>query len=118
MVKKQNIGYKVVVKEQGNLVSANCDSMSFVVYKIGEKTVPRPKCGPLCLFSTLSKAKWFFESDIVSRNGNILKVKYKPSKKKCVWFTTTIGTKSSVNIDDLFDGTVLAESVTPLKILV
>ena len=82
-----------------------------VEYIIGKTSTPRPGCGPLCVFSKLRKAK-----NLVKRSIDIkcilLKVQYVPSKENSVWTQD-----DSALIDTLIPGTVLADSVTPIKVI-
>ena len=73
-----------------------------VKYAIGKKTVPQPKCGPLCAFMSLKHAK-----DFVSkyRDGRIFEAEARPSEKSIIdWIWTP---ERDLSYADLPPGTVL-----------
>ena len=110
---KTRIGYKIVSVWNGKYYSwmAYPGEYGCVKYIIGKTSKPRSGCGPLCVFSTLKKAK-----NLVKRPTNIkhiiLKVQYVPSKENSVWTYT-----ETTLIDILMPGTILADSVTPIKVI-
>jgi len=112
---KIKIGYKIVSVWNGKYYScsASPDDYECVKYIIGKTTKPRRHCGPLCVFPTLRQAKKFvdpyLDADI---KDVILKVQFVPSKEKCVWTRLSSNPK-----DELSDGTMLADSVTPIKVI-
>ena len=87
------------------------DEHDCVKYRIGKTSKPRSGCGPLCVFSKLRKAKDYVNifADI---KCIILKIQYVPSKENNVWTHD-----DSALIDTLIPGTVLADSVTPIKVI-
>ena len=117
MTRKQCIGYKVVIVKQQKFMSVVYDDdVASVEYKLNTKSRPRPNNGPLCVFSDMANAKFFFDYDMISGRGNILKVRYKPSYENRVW-TTVVNRKYSVPILYLPRGTVLADTVTPFEVI-
>ena len=110
---KIKIGYKIVSVWNGKYYSwmAYPDDYDCVEYIIGKTSIPRPGCGPLCVFSKLRKAK-----DSVNIFTDIkcviFKVQYVPSKENNVWTHD-----DSALIDILTPGTILADSVTPIKVI-
>ena len=112
---KIKIGYKIVRVWNGKYYSwsASPDDRECVKYIIGKTAKPRRHCGPLCVFPTLRQAKKFvdlyLDADI---KDVILKVRFVQSKEKCVWTHL-----SSAPKDELSDGTILADSVTPIRVI-
>ena len=112
---KIKIGYKIVSVWNGKYYSwtASPDDYECVKYTIGKTSKPRSGCGPLCVLPTLKRAKEFVDtcSDLDIKDV-ILKVRFVPSKEKCVWTHLSSNPK-----DELSDGTILADSVTPIKVI-
>ena len=106
--KKTRIGYKIVSVRNGRYYSWKVHPEP-VEYRIGKTTKPKPGFGPLCLFSTLEEAK----AHLVKNSGNvILKVRYVPAPESRVWTPEVIS-----GLDILQDKTVLAKSITPIKVI-
>lgn len=76
-------GWKAFTVENGRLTSAikRLDE-SGIIYEKGEVTVPKPRCGPLLVFTSYEAAKHFCDDigDFI-----IKKVLYEPSDEVCVW---------------------------------
>ena len=112
---KTRIGYKVVSVWNGKYYSwtASPDDYECVEYIIGKTIKPQLHCGPLCVLPTLKRAKEFVDPYLdVDIKDVILKVRFVPSKEKSVWTHL-----SSTSKDELSDGTILADSVTPIKVI-
>jgi hypothetical protein len=113
MTKKIKIGYKIVSVWNGKYYSwmSYPDEDDCVEYRIGKTSKPRSGCGPLCIFSKLRNAR-----DSVNIFTDIkciiFKVQYVPSKENSVWTQD-----DSALIDTLIPDTVLANSVTPIKVI-
>ena len=95
-------GYKVVYEELKRYFSV-WTYHGEIEYKIGEKTVPLDKCGPLAVFDTYKNAKKFGYS-------NVFECEYELSKHKTMWNSRGHLLKSSFP-----KGTILADSVTLIK---
>ena len=108
---KIKIGYKIVSVWNGKYYSwtASPDDYECVKYTIGKTSKPRSGCGPLCVLPTLKRAKEFV---LDSDRDAILKVRFVPSKEKCIWTRL-----SSTPKDELSDDTMLADSITPVKVI-
>ena len=105
---KTRIGYKIVSVRNGRYYSWKAQPKP-LEYRIGKTTMPKPGFGPLCLFSTLEEAK----AHLVKNSGNvILKVRYVPAPESRVWTPEVIS-----GLDILQDKTVLAKSITPIKVI-
>ena len=127
--KKTKIGYKVVKKENGRFCSYTSsiefiDLRSCVEYILGRTSKPKSGSGPLCVFRTLNQARQCYDS---SFGVAILKVRYVPSKKRSVWVTRYLLSKNQsirvgrfirMTLKRMPKGTVLADSVTPIKEMV
>jgi len=99
-------GYKVVlVSRSGELLSATIGKADggCVTYCPGVETVPLPKCGPLCVFTSFEYADKFRGIP-----HQIWRCKYKPTQKTCVWLSDLL---TALSIEDLPDGTALADAV-------
>jgi hypothetical protein len=114
--KKTKIGYKVVKSVDG-LFCSYTSMIEWVgqyacnEYILGKISKPNPGAGPLCVFRTIGQARDFCDG---SFGVAILKVRYVPSKQTAVWD----GVSRHVSLSDLPEGTVLADSVTPIKRMV
>ena len=110
---KIKIGYKIVRVWNGKYYSwiEYPDDHACVKYIIGKTSKPRSGCGPLCVFSKLRKAKNWVNM-FTDRKCIILRVQYVSSKGHSVWTHD-----ESTLIDTLLPGTVLANSVTPIKVI-
>ena len=110
---RTKIGYKVVFVWYGRYYSwtATPDDHECIKYIIGKTSKPRPGCGPLCVFSNLRNARET-ASIFTDKRCAILKVRFVPSKEKCAWTHHT-----STSKDELNDGTILADSVTPVELI-
>ena len=112
MTAKQKIGYKIVSSDDAKVSSDDVRYYSYaeylarVEYKIGRKTIPKPKMGPLCLFSVFESARRS------SGFAPILKVKYKPSSETKVW-----NGEMEMRLSDFPPNSVLADSVTPIEVV-
>ena len=112
---KCKIGYKVVSVWNGRYYSwtASPDDYECVEYVIGKTTKPQLRCGPLCVLPTLERAIEFVDPDLdTDFKDVILKVRFVPSKEQCVWTHLSSALK-----DELSDDTILADSVTPIKVI-
>ena len=114
--KKTKIGYKVVKKENGRFCSYTgiIEWLSLdgcVEYTLGKTARPKDGSGPLCVFRTLDQARSLCD---VSFGAAILKVRYVPSKQKSIWVRDSM----HLSLGELREGTVLADSVTPIKEMV
>jgi hypothetical protein len=116
-------GFKILNYVQGiGYFSSNCQSPKEpfgLQYRIGVPAVPKPGCGPLCVFKTLEDARegcWGF--DMV-----VFECEYLPSIKRSVWYRTSDAIKSPDAIKGIVrsplttlpHGKALAESVTITK---
>lgn len=110
---RTKIGYKVVSVWYGKYYSwtTTPSEHECVKYIIGKTSKPRPRCGPLCVFSSIKKAKGIIDPNM-DKYSAILKVRFVPSKEKCAWTPYT-----STSKDELNDGTILADSVTPVELI-
>ena len=109
-VSKEKIGYKNVrmKNEKYYSITVETNELACVEYAIGKTSKPKPGCGPLCVFRSLRDAKWHcFEGNV------IMKVRYIPSEQQSVWTSDY----SRCLLGYLFDGTILADSVTPIKVI-
>lgn len=112
---RSRIGYKVVSVWNGKYYSCTAvpDDHECVKYIIGKTIKPRPGCGPLCVLSTLERAKEFVGIDLDTNiQYAILKVRFVPSEENCIWTHFSSSPK-----DELSDGTILADSVTPVELI-
>ena len=119
--RKIKTGYKVVSVLNGKYYSfpGYRNRYSRVEYVIGKTSSSRSSgCGPLCVFSTLREAgDWLKAEDRIGLHTDIkciiLKVRYVPSKKDEVWESPFDFTPLAM----LSSGTVLANSVKPIKVI-
>ena len=107
---KEKIGYKGVKMKNEKYYSLTLepDEPACVEYAIGKTSKPKPGCGPLCVFRSLRETKQH------SFRGQVtMKVRYVPSEQQSVW----IFDYSRYHLNYLFDGTILADSVTPIELI-
>lgn len=114
--KKTKIGYKVVKSVDGRFCSYTgmmkwVGSHGCVEYILGKTSEPNPGDGPLCVFMTIEQARDFCDGCL---GVVILQVRYVPSKQTEVWD----GVSRHLSLHALPEGTVLADSVTPIKEMV
>lgn len=105
------IAWKVcLIDKNDNNVSINNLKTGKVIYKIGKTSKRSHACGPLAVFSNLRNAKRFMSSLNLFESYSILRCDIIKSKESTLW------TSSGRKRDRCFpDGTVFAETVTPLK---
>ena len=110
-VSKEKIGYKSVrmKNEKYCSLTLETDEPACVEYAIGKTSKPNPGCGPLCVFRSLREAKRHS-----FRGQVIMKVRFVPSEQQSVWTFDYC----HYHLNYLFEGTVLADSVTPIKVMV
>ena len=110
-VSKEKVGYKLVRAKNGKYYSLTIYDPACVEYVVGKTSKPNTGCGPLCVFRSLREAKRHSFRGIV-----IMKVRYVPSEQQFVWAAPF--EYSLCQLNDLFEGTVLADSVTPIERMV
>lgn len=110
-VGKEKIGYKLVRAKNEKYYSLTIYyDPSCVEYVIGKTSKPKPGCGPLCVFQSLRDAK------LQSFRGEvIMKVRYVLSERQFVWSGSFVHHRCHLN--HLFNGTILADSVTPVELI-
>ena len=115
------LGYKAVFPQEGTtgVFLAWCYWINSTTYEIGQTTKRREGCGPLTCFKDLADAKRFASSNSTFRRAVLLEVEYQPSERPLAQmlcgrpFVETC----VVSFDDLPEGTVLADSITPIKVV-
>lgn len=111
--RKSKIGYKCVREWNGKWYSVAVTRPAKVEYHLNMETVPNQYFGPLCVFKSLNAAELFLQNIMFNRKDKIiLKVKYIPSSQKEVWDSVSRG-----DLRTLPEGTILADSVTPIKVI-
>lgn len=84
-----------------------------VEYHLNRETVPNQYFGPLCVFKSLNAAELFLQNIMFNPDDKIIvKVKYIPSKQKEIWDGV-----SRDKLGSLPEETILADSVTPIKVI-
>ena len=131
------IGYKVVRESVSGYRPATVWALQSVRYKLGDATVRDPKKqGPLAVFASCADAAQFIRFDLSNHYSlHILKVDYttKKSTEKKLWKRFRVNAayrernawrdkiinkiKALVWRRTIPEGTVFAESVTPLEII-
>lgn len=111
--RKSKIGYKCVREWNGKWYSVAVTKPAKVEYHLNMETVPNQPFGPLCVFKSLRTAEFFRQNIIFyPKDKIILKVKYIPSNQEIVWDNV-----STDKLQSLPEGTILADSVTPIKVI-
>ena len=109
-------GFKVVVKEDGKLVSAT--SAGLKVHYITDKFVyPRRWGGPLTVFNTLGRAMMFKEekmSDTNPDNIKVYKCEYIPTIVEHVWRYRG-GEMKTRRVSELPEMTMVAKAIKLMK---
>jgi len=104
-------GYKVVYRtEKGDRSAVIGDSFGGVYYSEGRETVPRENCGPLAVFTTLTRARRFCEEFAFSTGDHhIHECEYIPDEESDMMWTMYMSTDTFINRNDSED---LAIAVT------
>ena len=110
---KEFIGYKVVDLARKSLIVQILYGGR--TYHTNKKIVPRPNCGPLCVFKTIVQAQTFKHTRLYPNRIKIVKCKYEKSSEAYVWSSDYKHRISRYHINELPRGTVLADSVTCLE---
>ena len=112
------IGYKVARDLGGEYGPALVYAYQGIRYRIGETTTQGQTYGPMAVFNTQRAAEKFANGLNHLPHLRVLEVDYIKSTETALWWTTA-GVKGSHFHPLRFcpRGTVLAESVTPLKVI-
>lgn len=109
--------YKVARSTGGVYRSAtNCGQITY--YIIGETTV-RDNQGPLGVFDTIKNAMKFIEDETTLRILHILECEAELSSETIMWYinVTNGNIYDTVGWGDMPDGTLYADTVTPIRLV-
>jgi hypothetical protein len=108
---KPRIGFKVTTKDRFSRIIDVPNNR--VKYHLDRYAIPKPNCGPLCVFYTLEDASRFIALESKAR---IYRCRYFPSNRRVVWRRSPLfQRRSSRPLTKLPKGTILATKVRLLN---
>jgi len=113
-------GYKLVRKFRERLVSYTWRELPpkvWVHYELQREVFPAEGCGPLALFDSLNHLRAFQRTMFyhASAYDVIFYCRYTPSIERSLWYRTLYDYRRQAEF--LPRGTILAASITPLRIV-